>query len=199
MRTLLVQAPALVYCVWVLVGLSRACTPPNPETTEFKAYRADIIVEALTSVENENILATVTKTLKGQLQNQESQITVTGFGTEEPCFWDNTDLEGGTLYVLFLEADRTTRTYTIVGNPDISDSTVKRKIRRTGQKGKSIRIELLRTYCVNFNCYHKDHSTLALWGFERLHVDCNCVNIFPALVKQGLTYSKIKNFFHTRL
>ncbi|XP_072038814.1 uncharacterized protein [Amphiura filiformis] len=135
MRTLKVLTPILVYGMWVLVGLSRACTPPVPETTELKAYRADIIVEAITSVQSLNILATVTKTLKGDIGDQEF-IEVSDFGTEEPCFWENTDLVEGTPYVLYLEEkNEDTGTYSIVGNPDISDSTVKRKIRRTAQKG----------------------------------------------------------------
>ena len=141
MRTLEVLTPLLV-CMWVLVGLSRACTPPY-ETTELKAYRADIIVDATIRLQGQDIIAIVSKTLKGDIGGQ-SEILVTGFGTEEPCFVANTELEEGTPgYVLYLAEDlegtiggETSRTYMLSANPDVADGNIRRKVRKVGQKGK---------------------------------------------------------------
>ena len=151
-RTAIVS-PVVLCVIWVLViiGLSRACTPDTHESIELKAYRAGVIVEARTRLQGQDILAIVTKTLKGDIGDQE-QILVTGFGTEQPCFYDNTDLEENGVYVFYLTEDverlinvtqggggSQTRTYLIVANPDNSSGSVRRKIRKAHKQGKMIR------------------------------------------------------------
>ena len=112
-----------------------ACQPTYSEITEAKFYRSEIVVQATVSRQGEDdVLLRVDRTLKGVVD--ESEITVTGFGTEDPCFWESTDLSENIEYILFLGERREDGFYPIVGNPEESTDKQRKTIRKFIREGK---------------------------------------------------------------